>query len=201
MDSPLGNTVGNALEVREAVETLTPGGGGGSLASPRFRELCLALAAEGLVLAGRAADPAAARALSAAALDDGRARTPLLPLWPRKRTATKRRPRARGRSGQPAAPRAHHPARACRARRLCCGRGRTRARRSGCPLGGGRTRKEDTVDHRVGLRLYTDVGNPVRRGETVLAEIHAATNEDARGAHEAVAAAFAVQDAAPKRRR
>ena len=60
MDTPLGRTVGNALEVEESVEMLRGGGPADVV------EVTLALAREMLRLAGIDADPAAA-------LADGRA--------------------------------------------------------------------------------------------------------------------------------
>lgn len=67
MDRPLGHAIGNALEVEECVLTLRGEG------PADLREVTLALAGEMLVLGGVSSDPAAARRLAAAALDDGRA--------------------------------------------------------------------------------------------------------------------------------
>jgi pyrimidine-nucleoside phosphorylase/thymidine phosphorylase len=67
MEQPLGRTVGNALEVREAVEVLRGGG------PADVRSLTLALTARMCLLAGVATDAAAAERDLAARLDDGRA--------------------------------------------------------------------------------------------------------------------------------
>src|SRR5574341_1253974 len=67
MNQPLGYAVGNALEVREAIETLQNGG-------PRdFREHCLEVAGHLLLLAGSARTRPAARAQLEAALSGGSA--------------------------------------------------------------------------------------------------------------------------------
>lgn len=67
MNQPLGFAVGNALEVREALETLRGGG------PADFREHCLHVAAHLLVLGKQFKSQAAARATCEAALAEGRA--------------------------------------------------------------------------------------------------------------------------------
>jgi pyrimidine-nucleoside phosphorylase len=67
MDAPIGRTIGNALEVREAIETMRGGGPGDT------RELTVALGGEMLLLAGVERDHHDARARIAKALDDGSA--------------------------------------------------------------------------------------------------------------------------------
>jgi pyrimidine-nucleoside phosphorylase len=67
MNQPLGQAVGNALEVKEAIAALHGGG------PADFREHALEVASHMLVLAGAAESPAAARALCQARLADGSA--------------------------------------------------------------------------------------------------------------------------------
>ena len=67
MNAPIGRTIGNALEIRESIETMRGGG-------PRdTRELTCVLGGEMLVLGGVAKDGTDGAAQIAAALDDGRA--------------------------------------------------------------------------------------------------------------------------------
>lgn len=67
MNQPLGHAVGNALEVREAIDTLHGHG------PQDFSEHCLVLASHLLVLGGKAFDLAAGRLLASSAIADGRA--------------------------------------------------------------------------------------------------------------------------------
>jgi thymidine phosphorylase len=68
MSQTLGWTVGNALEIGEALVFL-----GGGPREPRLQEVVFALVAEMLVMTGLAADHAAARARAQAAVDSGAA--------------------------------------------------------------------------------------------------------------------------------
>lgn len=67
MNQPLGNAVGNALEVIEAIDTLNGNG------PVDFREHCLHIAAHMLVLGKRARDPDEGRLLAEKAISEGNA--------------------------------------------------------------------------------------------------------------------------------
>lgn len=67
MNQPLGCAVGNALEVKEAIETLHGGG------PADFREHCLTVASHMLVLGNKAPSLGAARALAEKAISNGAA--------------------------------------------------------------------------------------------------------------------------------
>jgi thymidine phosphorylase len=150
MDTPLGLTAGNALEVAESVEVLAGGGPADVV------ELTLALAAEMLAAAGLSdVDPAAA-------LKDGRA----MDVW-------RRMIRAQG--GDPDAPlptaREVHvvgaPATGVLTRLDAYGVGVAAWR-----LGAGRARKEDAVSAAAGVVLHAKPGEKVAAGAPLL-ELHA----------------------------
>ena len=150
MDTPLGRTAGNGLEIAEAVEVLAGGGPADVV------ELTLALAREMLAAAGLPdADPADA-------LADGRA----MDVWRRMVAAQ---------GGDPDAPlpasREVHvvPAPATGVlRRLDAYAVGIAAWR----LGAGRARKEDPVSPTAGVVMLAKPGDPVRSGEPLL-ELHA----------------------------
>ena len=74
MDEPLGNAVGNALEVKEAIETLRGNG------PNDFYELCLTLGAKLLLLANRCENEFEARRILIDSVDSGRAYNKLIEL-------------------------------------------------------------------------------------------------------------------------
>jgi thymidine phosphorylase len=145
MDTPLGRSVGNALEVEEAVATLRGDG------PPDLVEVVLALAAEMLRLAGIDADPAAAladgRALAAyRAMIAAQGGDPDAPL-----------PRAALRRPVPAAAAGYLRRLDARAVGVAAWR-----------LGAGRARKEDPVSATAGVRCLAKPGERVARGQPVL---------------------------------
>ncbi len=169
MQTPLGLTAGNALEVSEAVEVLAGGG------PPDVVELTLTLAREMLSAVGREhLDPADA-------LADGRA----MDLWRRMITAQ---------GGDPDAPlpsaRETHEV-------LVPGDGvltQLDALKVGVAawrLGAGRVRKEDPVQAGAGVVMHAKPGATVRAGEPLLT-LHTDTSERLDRALQALEGAFFV---------
>ena len=151
MDQPLGRAVGNALEIREAIATVTRRGAG---RLPRAR-------ARG-VLRGCSRSPTSAststRAASAPmqAIADGSALRGLRALDPR--------PGRRSRRG-----RARRPRRSCarwprRATGYVSELGAVEVGQAALHLGAGRRTKDDTIDHAVGIVLPPQARRPGRRG-------------------------------------
>ncbi len=157
MDQPLGRAVGNAIEVREAIVTLRGEG------PDDLTELSLALAREALEAAGE--DPGRAEEVwrSGAALDKLRAFVA-----------------AQGGDARVV----DEPERL----ELAPDVYELRAEASGVVneldayevglavlrLGGGRERKEDAIDHGVGVQLLKKVGDPVREGAILARVFHRA---------------------------
>ena len=155
MDQPLGEAVGNALEVEEAVACLKGGG------PDDLRELTLALAG----------DHGAARAL-----DDGSA----FRAFERMVEAQGGDPRTLTDGGLHGAGAEEHVLTAARdgmvSRVDAFGLGR-----AAFVLGAGRSRAEDPVDFGVGLRVHVRVGEAVTAGQPLVTVLH----RDGRGLDEA----------------
>ncbi len=146
METPLGLTVGNALEVRESVEVLAGGGPADVV------ELTVALAREMLSLAGRGdVDPADA-------LRDGRA----MDVWRRMIAAQ---------GGDPDAPlpvATHTEVVVAPQDGYVVGMPARPIAVAAWRLGAGRARKEDPVDLAAGVEIHHKPGDRVRAGEPVL---------------------------------
>lgn len=162
MSYPLGGAVGNALEVREACETLHGRGPADT------RELTLELAAEMIRLAGAAADAGAARAAAEAALDSGAAWEKFLRMVEAQGGDAKLLETPERLHPAPIVSVVPSPASGVVAGCDCFAVGELVV-----ALGGGRRAKEDDIDPRVGLVVLKRPGDVVREGEP-LAELHLA---------------------------
>lgn len=185
MNQPLGNAVGNALEVREAVETLQGGG------PEDFREHCLHVCAHMLLLGKRAATLDEGRRLASAAIADGRA-------------LEKFRQLVRAQGGDVAyvdnldlLPRAKYieVVPAPRSGWLAEVRART-VGEAAVSLGAGRARKGDPIDHAVGFVIHKKVGQRVEQGEPLFT-IHANRPDQIEQARQAVLSAHSWSKTPP----
>jgi pyrimidine-nucleoside phosphorylase len=187
MEQPLGRNIGNTLEVEECVEVLHGGG------PADLRELSLELSAWMFVLGRRTKSVDEGRELAGEMIASGRARDTFREVIRLQGGETKI-------VDDPSVlPRARHTA-------------RLPAKRSGyvtairceqvgvasMTLGGGREKKEDSVDPGVGLVLEKKIGDAVKAGES-LCTIH--YNLDARlvTATRLLAESFEIGDEAPAR--
>jgi pyrimidine-nucleoside phosphorylase len=181
MEQPLGAAVGNALEVREAFDTVRGRG------PADFAELVLDASARLLALSDLGIDLAEGRRRAEAAVADGSAET----TWHRWIEA---QGGAFDEHALPAAPvvREVTAPRAGYVHELVAIDVGTAA----VHLGAGRRTKEDDVDHAVGIVCRAKRGDRVEAGET-LAEVHAAGEDAAVAAAAEVAAAYRIAEGAP----
>jgi len=185
MEEPLGRTVGNALEAREAIDLLF------GRAPADLVECTEALAAEMIVLGGKADNRERALTMVRDSIQSGRAAarmqklieaqggdprvvedTALLPQAPRVETV--KAARAGWVSGIDALEVG-----------LCA-----------VALGAGRTRADQAVDPAVGIVIAAPYGSRVEQGST-LAELHVRSKEQADAIQARMQAAFKVDTTAP----
>ena len=181
MDQPLGAAVGNALEVREAVATITGEG------PPDLTELVLDACARLLALSDLGIDTDEGRRLAEQAMADGTARE-TYERW------------VRAQGGDPdlgALPRAaviqevraRYAGVVTRLAALPIGI-------AALQLGAGRRTKDDAIDHSVGIVCSAKRGQQVEAGQ-VLADVHARDEGTAASAAEAVLGAYEISDELP----
>jgi pyrimidine-nucleoside phosphorylase len=189
MDTPLGKTIGNALEVKEAIAIVKGEGPSDTL------EVTLALGAEALRLSGVAKTAGDARRLQQRAIDSGRAAECL----ERMIAAHRGDPRVVANSQRLPQAKVQLEVRAPRAGRVLD----IEPMQLGLiaiDLGAGRKVAEQAVDHAVGIELCCELGQAVGKGD-VIATIHAQSKAIARAAAERCEAAFRIgSGAAPKRK-
>jgi pyrimidine-nucleoside phosphorylase len=184
MDQPLGHAVGNALEIAEVLDTLEGNG------PPDLVELVLGAAAHLLALSDLGVDADEGRRRAEQALATGAARE-LYDRWIRAQGGDPDRaalPRAGVTRPVPSPVSGHVQAIATAATGVAA-----------LHLGAGRVRKEDAIDHAVGVVCLAKRGDRVEAGEP-LAEVHACDEDQAARAVEEVAACYHLGDAEPERR-
>lgn len=189
MDQPLGCAVGNALEVAECVDVLNGKG------PDDLRELSLILSAWMFVLGKRVESIDQGRELAAQMISNGKARG-------------KFREMIRLQGGDPAVmenpgllPQARHkadvksPASGFVTGIMC-----EQIGTAGVLLGGGRARKEDSVDPAVGIMVHKKVGDKVSAGEA-LCTVYYNSAERLASAAPLIEQSYTIQATAPLRAR
>lgn len=185
MDEPLGPSIGNALEVLEAIETLRGEG------PAELTELCLVLAAHMIVLGGQASSFAEAKDTVERLLHSGAALEKLRQFIAVQGgdaavvDEPQRLPQAAYRVAVPA-PQDGYVAR-IDAESLGV---------TAMMLGAGRATKEDRIDLAVGIKLFKRVGDRVKAGEPI-AELYMNRSElqETRRMSERTVSAFAFSEA------
>ena len=184
MDQPLGNAVGNALEIREAIATLRGEG------PPDFTELVLAACSRLLALSDLGIDEHEGRQRADASLADGSALA-----------AYERWIRAQG--GDPSEDVLPHAPVVAQVEAPHAGYvtrlGAVQVGLAALHLGAGRRTKEDAIDHSVGVVCRRKRGDEVGAGE-LLAEVHARGEQTAAEAVREVLAAYELGDERPPAR-
>ncbi|HXY52420.1 MAG TPA: thymidine phosphorylase [Terriglobales bacterium] len=189
MDEPLGHMVGNALEVEESIQVLQGGG------PPDLRELCLELAAWMLQRGGAAKTVPEGRKLAEALLASGKAFAKFVQLVEQQGgdVSTIHDPRRLPHAKQRvvvASPRAGF------VRAIQCEQVGTAC----VILGGGREKKEDSIDPAVGMVVHKKVGDQISAGEP-LVTIHCHSEAQAGRAKKLLEESYDIADAPPARKK
>jgi pyrimidine-nucleoside phosphorylase len=181
MEQPLGRAVGNALEIREALETVRGEG------PDDFTELVLDACARLLAYSDLGIDVQEGRRRAEAAIADGAAFE-----------TYERWIRAQGGDPDPRALPEAVVRRAVPAPRdgIVTRVGALGVGIAALELGAGRRTKADAVDHAVGVLCFAKRGDTVLAGDD-LAEVHARDEASAASGAEAVLAAYEIADTAP----
>jgi pyrimidine-nucleoside phosphorylase len=189
MDQPLGNMIGNALEVVEVLEVLRGRG------PEDLGELCLELAAWMLHLGGVSASIPEAKKQAEHLLVSGKALekfTQMVELQggdPKVADEPARLPQALHTIDVLSAATGYLTSLQCEQVGTAC-----------VILGGGRQRKEDQVDHAVGIVLHKKVGDSVKAGEA-LATLHYNSDSHVTQAKQMLEKSFQISDSPSTQKR
>jgi pyrimidine-nucleoside phosphorylase len=188
MNQPLGHMVGNALEVQECIEVLHGGG------PADLRDLCLELAAWMFYLGGTVKSVEQGKHVAAQIIASGKA-------FERFRQMVElqggdigmiddpaRLPSADHRVAVPSPAAGYVAAIACEEVGTAC-----------VILGGGRERKEDSVDPAVGIVMHKKIGDEVSTGES-LCTIHCHSDEQGLRAKKLLVESYTITASAPTRK-
>lgn len=157
MNQPLGNTIGNALEIEESIAILKGEG------PTDITELILTLGSQMVVLAGKASTLDEARQLLQGVIDDGRALEAFRQMIiyqggdPAVIENPKLMPQAQYQIELPAKENGYVTEMTANEMGI-----------ASMLLGGGRQAKTDEIDYAVGLVLHKKIGDPVQKGESLL---------------------------------
>ena len=178
MEQPLGYAVGNALEIREAIATITGEG------PPDFTELVLDACAHLLSLSDLELDVDEGRRRAQEAMKNGSA----LEAYERWISAQGGDPDLSRLDVAPVVKEVTAPRGG-----VVTGLGALAVGIAALELGAGRRTKEDAIDHAVGVLLRAKRDDEVEAGD-VLAEIHARDDASADRAVDAILAAYEIGD-------
>lgn len=157
MNQPLGNAIGNALEIEESIAILKGEG------PADITELILTLGSQMVVLAGKASTLDEARQLLQGVIDDGRALEAFRQMIiyqggdPAIIENPKLMPQAQYQIELPAKENGYVTEMTANEMGI-----------ASMLLGGGRQAKTDEIDYAVGLVLHKKIGDPVQKGESLL---------------------------------
>lgn len=184
MEQPLGNAVGNALEVKEAIETLKGGG------PADFRELCFLISSYMLLAGERAKTLEEARKMLLNAIESGAALKKFQAL-------------VENQDGDSdivnnfdLLPKANviREVKAPKSAVITAIDGEKVG--SAClTVKAGRMTKEDKIDYGSGFVLFSKIGDKVKKGD-VIAQIHASDDEAAAKAEEQILSAYSFGEKA-----
>jgi pyrimidine-nucleoside phosphorylase len=186
MNQPLGNAIGNALEVKEAIETLQGGG------PADFRDHCLTVAGKMLELAGKAKNLEASKEMLQLALADGKAWDKFVE-WITAQGGDKavlENPQLLPQAAlveTVSAPKSG----------FISALDAVEVGQTVVSLGGGRTKKGDPIDYGVGLVLHAKVSDKVKQGDPLFT-IHANDADSLTEARKRILEAIGWQDTAVK---
>ncbi|MGH9524004.1 MAG: thymidine phosphorylase [Terriglobales bacterium] len=189
MDQPLGYKIGNALEIEECIEVMRGGG------PADLRELCLELSAWMLYLAGRTTSFDNGRTLATELITNGAALErfrEIITLQGGDPTVIddfQRLPRAANRTLVVSPATGYIAAIQCE-----------QVGTATVVLGGGREKKEDSVDPAVGLVLHKKVGDAVRAGEP-LCTVHYNSAARLNEARRLLEGAYTITEGPPAMKR